>query len=242
VLYLASRRPSTGIDKTAAYIALLMGIIVGELIERWWVARLRRIQMFQLHKDIDKIVEWIGTLSEDGPGLHDAIERLAQAGRSQAADAADAASVTLVVIDIDKYLVVQNTSGELIPMAAQEHVRRAIQKVLPGTPMYWFKNDHVLLLLEQTTAHQAVQLVDRIGQQVRLLPLSISGPVDERPSLTISAAIRDLTYQQLRDMAASDEQLREDLRAMIVDMRRKTKDTVSTTWVLSQRRGWQLAE
>jgi hypothetical protein len=82
-------------------------------------------------------------------------------------------------------------------------VQKAVEQILPDVRGYWFKNDHTLLVLDGCSLEEAVVLIRRIAGRVQMVPVTIAGRT-ERTTITISAALKTLSYQELYDLPHHD--------------------------------------
>jgi hypothetical protein len=151
--------------------------------------------------------------------------------------------LALIVFDIDRYRQnVQVRSNQPVPLKAQQHVRNAIGKILPGVRDYWFKNDHVLVILHNREALESVAIARRIAGQVRAVPADIQDKDARSITLTVSAAIKIMSYQAIRDLDPADAAgFRTQITAVIDDVRAQTAQSPAHTIHLLTPEGWQRA-
>jgi len=127
-----------------------------------------------------------------------------------------------------------------VPLAAQMHVRNAIQKIWPVERDYWFKNDHVLVLLHKADADQAVAIARRIANQVRAVPPNIQDVAGKPITLTVSAAIKVMTYEDVRDLdRVGGEQFRAQMTLILDQLMQQTAQSPAHTLHLLTSTGWQ---
>ncbi len=216
VLYLAVRAETSTITREQAFMAMLLGSILSELLGRWWLTRLRRAQDAALYQWMDVVLDWFDGVDANSPSLQQALAQLYMLWqhthtilakkRRSATDLDPHESLALIVFDIDQYRrQVQQHSNDLFPVRAQQHVKAVIRRVQHEIPVYWFKNDHALIILEHHSFDEAQQRASRIARQVHALPLRLPGNEDVRISL--SYQIQTMTYQELHDLDphASDD-------------------------------------
>lgn len=226
VLYLGSRHPAWSFDSELVYVVTLLASILGELLGRRWMTRLRKAVELSLHQRVDELVRWIDGLDQNGPDLERAIERIEALWRRLDLQNADqmGGSLALVVLDIDHYKhVVQSEGPQSLPSVAQLHVRQAIAKVIGGFEGYWFRNDHALLVLCDTSRDQAAALVQRIAAQVRDVPPAVKNPQGRYLRLTISAAVQMLSYADLYYLGRGRPDLRTQLESIVGRLRERTR-------------------
>ncbi|MFP4441057.1 MAG: MerR family transcriptional regulator [Chloroflexaceae bacterium] len=229
VLYLASRNPATTLSTDLVYVALILGTIVSELLGRWWLTRLRRMQDQVLHDHIAPMVRWLDSLDQHGPDFQRALDQIQNIW--QRIDPTDPqmrdTHLALVVLDIDKYREhVQTNPHPPLPVQAQQHVRAAIRKLLPEVRDYWFKNDHVLVILEQYDAERAERITRRIANQVRAVPLDTPAVGSTKITISVRATIKVMTYEDLYDLdQTGGMHLRAQLQTILDDLRKQTAHT-----------------
>lgn len=245
VLYLASRNPAQRLDSNDAYFALILGNILSEQLGRWWLTRLRKTQDRILHEQISTLVPWLGSLDPHGHDFMQAVDALQRLWEQIAAGELPAtdSKLALIVFDIDRYRQnVQVRSNQPVPLKAQQHVRNAIGKILPGVRDYWFKNDHVLVILHNREALESVAIARRIAGQVRAVPADIQDKDARSITLTVSAAIKIMSYQAIRDLDPADAAgFRAQITAVIDDVRAQTAQSPAHTIHLLTPEGWQRA-
>lgn len=231
VLYLATRSkdPKHRLRSDAAYVALLIGNILGEMLGRWWLTRLRRERDNQFHQWIDQLVHWFDGMDQYSYDFERACERIealwSQWGHTTGGGPDHRQRVlTFVVFDVDEYKErVQARHSNFFSFSAQNHVAEAIASVLPQVTPYWFKNDHTMLILDGMSSDKALDIVRRISGGVRALPLKVS-PHAKDTTITVSAAIKEMSYQELSDLAGDDRtRLYKRLRTIFDDLRRQTR-------------------
>lgn len=239
VLYLASQRPASQHLSETAFVSLMFGNILSELLGRWWLTRLRRKHDQLLQTYAAEYVRWFNGMDMHGPELNEGLQQIEQIWERIARDVqtptrsdvrqariAPAPSqhryVTLAVLDIDRSRDHKERGDEPFLLAAQRHVHQAIAQILPGVRGYWFKNDHTLLVLDGYTSEDAVVLIRRIASRVQMVPVIVAGRA-ERKTITISAALKSLSYQELYDLSHHDrEVLRSSLTTIIDTMHEQT--------------------
>lgn len=210
VLYMATRSSDGALDSRRAYMALILGGILGELLGRWWLTRLRKDLDTTLHRRLESIVGWIDSLDERGPDFERGLKAVSTLWGEIARNPDDAAlrrqRLSLAVLDIDHYRrTVQSHSNEPLPLRVQCHVNEAMARVAPRLRGYWFKNDHALLILPEVAGEQAEDLLARIIDQVALTPLELPGHRGPLKSITVSIAYRELTYKALHELGCRGE-------------------------------------
>lgn len=222
VLYLASQRPVSALWSKTAFVALVFGNILSELLGRWWLTRLRRKHDDLLHSYVEEYVRWFDGMDMHGPEFQEGLGQIEQiweriaalfenAGNARAlVERLSRQYVTLAVLDIDRSRC-RSRGDEPFLLAAQRHVHQAIAHILPGVRGYWFKNDHTLLALDGYTLEEAIILTRRIASRVQMVPVVVAGRT-ERTTITISAALKALSYQELYDLSHHD---RDVLRASL---------------------------
>lgn len=222
VLYLASQHRASPLWSKTAFVALVFGNILSELLGRWWLTRLRRKHDDLLHSYVEEYVRWFDGMDMHGPEFQEGLGQIEQIWERIAAMFGNAGNaralverlsrqyVTLAVIDIDRSRC-RDRGDEPFLLAAQRHVHQAIAHILPGVRGYWFKNDHTLLALDGYTLEEAIILTRRIASRVQMVPVVIAGRT-ERTTITISAALKALSYQELYDLSHHD---RDALRASL---------------------------
>lgn len=243
VLYLASRDPNQTLNSDVAYVALILSNILSEQLGRWWLTRLRKSLDLALHQRMDTMMRWFDGLDQHGPDFTHALDDLQQLwqrigkSRTPIGDT----NLALVLFDIDRYRQnVQIHSTDLVPLAAQMHVRNAIQKIWPVERDYWFKNDHVLVLLHKVDADQALAIARRIANQVRAVPPNIQDAAGKPITLTVSAAIKVMTYQDVRDLdRVGAEQFRAQMTLILDQLMQQTAQSPAHTLHLLTSTGWQ---
>jgi hypothetical protein len=252
VLYLASRRDDHSLSSDTAYVALILGSILSELLGRWWLTRLRRKHDVLLHAHIGDLIHWFDGMDLHGPDFErglDVIEQICLKARDELADTTvqrpesspREQQVTLVVFDID-HLTAREAlrCDEPFLLVAQRHVQKAIAQIVPNAIGYWFKNDHTLLVFDACDLEQTLAIVRRIANQVRNLPLTVPG-VSTKLTISVSAALKTLTYQDLSDLPHNDRSvLRDNLRAIIDDLYEQTREKTTTIRVF-RRNTWETA-
>ena len=243
VLYLASKSSPSSLDSQSAYLALILGNILSEQLGRWWLTRLRRAHDLLLHRNMDDMVDWLESLDQHGPNFQQALDRLMAIWAQIDARAPNQRDgfLALIVFDIDQYRQnVQQRGNEPVPLKAQLHVRRAIQKILPNAPEYWFKNDHVCLILEGHDAENARSLARRIANQVQTLPPDILDENDRKITISVSAAIKVMSYDDLHDLEqAADERLRRHLQNILDDLHEQTRHAAVNSMQIFTPEGWR---
>lgn len=249
VLYVASKRPDDAFSGDLAYVALMLASTLGELLGRWWLSRARRAAEAPLHRDIDHLVHWLGGLDEDGPDLQRGIDQLQMlwASARDAVRHADRtrceAQLALMVFDIDRYAKrALSAGGEPLPLVAQRHVAESICRVLPDADGYWFRNDHTLVVLESGDQAAAVATARSIASQVHTVPLALHD-TDGKPMLiSVSAAIKVLTYQDLFYLdREGGPALRASLLSIVNQLRRQTSRSQPNTIHICAPDGWVTA-
>lgn len=235
VLYVASKRADYPITSEMAYLLLLLGSVLGEVLGRWWLTRLRRAREQQLQQGINEMLRWLDSLDERGPAMVAAMQRIeklwADICRLDEAQRTD--SLALAVIDIDHYRQkVQQESNEPFPVKAQQHVRAAIQKVVPQETAYWFRNDHALLILDTCTRDQASATMRRIANQVRTVPTDIRGTDGKHIKITSSATVQVLSYQDFHDLGKGKPALSDQVYAIVRHLREQTSQSAGDTVVV----------
>ncbi|MGQ9828598.1 MAG: MerR family transcriptional regulator [Roseiflexus sp.] len=226
VLYLASQRPASPLLSETAFVALVFSNILSELLGRWWLTRLRRRHDALLHSYAEEYIRWFNGMDLHSPEFEEGVRQIERVWE-RAAPTNDAGGgravvermshryVTLAVLDIDRCRNYHDRGDEPFLLAAQRHVQKAIEQILPGERGYWFKNDHTLLVLEGCSLDEAVVLIRRIASRVQTVPVMIAGR-SERTTITISAALKALSYQELYDLSHHDRDvLRSSLTSII---------------------------
>jgi hypothetical protein len=220
VLYLATRSETSRLDSDRVYAALMLGSILSEMLGRWWLTRLRKDLDLALHQRLKDIVGWIDGLDERGPdyerGFAEVHALWETAANEMTEEEAERKHLTIAALDIDHYRhTVQTRSNEPLPLQARRHVNEALQRVNPCLRGYWFRNDHVLLVLANHDGMLAERLLKRIVDQVGLTPLPAPG-LDGLPrSITVSAAFKELTYKALHDLGANRAELQQHIDALV---------------------------
>lgn len=250
VLYLASQRSARELSSDMAFVALVFGNILSELLGRWWLTRLRRTHDGLLHAHVAEYVRWFDGMDQHGPDFDRGLQQLeaiweraaagvgGEEGARTGADHLSRRFVTLVVLDIDHTHTRQERGYEPFLLAAQRHVQQAVAQIIPGVPGFWFKNDHTLLVLDGYTLDEAVASVRRVASRVQMLPVTIAGCC-ERTTITISAALQALSYQELYDVSHDNrEELRARLTSIIDAIHERTRECSRTIWVF-QDGDWQ---
>lgn len=242
VLYLASKSPTGTISSEVGYLALVLGNILSELLGRWWLARRRRVQDAVLHRHAELMVTWLDRLDQHGPDFQKALDHLEgiwkRIGKKKTLPREG--TLALIVFDIDQYRQrVQERSGDLIPLKAQLHVQRAIRKIAPDAPSFWFKNDHACLILEGYDLQRTAEMAQRIASHVRALPLVLYGQGEKKLTITVSAAIQALSYRELLDLGLDGaEQFRVEMTAIVDDLRERANQPHPNTIVRLTAEGW----
>ncbi|MCS6841134.1 MAG: GAF domain-containing protein [Roseiflexus sp.] len=249
VLYLASQRPASTLLSETAFVALVFGNILSELLGRWWLTRLRRKHDDLLHTYVAEYVRWFDGMDMHGPEFHKGLQQIEQiwdritatisnAGNARAViERLSRQYVTLAVLDIDRSRR-RHRGDEPFLLAAQRHVHQAITQILPGVQGYWFKNDHTLLVLDGCTLEEAIVLVRRIASRVQMVPVVVAGRT-ERTTITISAALKSLSYQELYDLSHNDRNaLRASLTTIIETIHEQTRGCERMLKVF-QNGGWE---
>jgi hypothetical protein len=241
VFYLATKS-AIPISTEEAYTALILGSILSELLGRWWLTRLRRGQDALLHQQTENVTRWLESLDPHGPRFDAAVERLVAIRRRarQCDEETSACRVALVLFDVDRYRErVQARDSAIVPLKAQTHVHEAIQAIVRSEEIYWFKHDHALLVLDGKYADEAVDLVRRVSAQVRNVPLDLFDEVGHWLSITVSSAIKILTYRDLRDMTADEQRFVAQIRLVLDDLREQTSQAGTGIVKQSVQQGWQ---
>jgi DNA-binding transcriptional MerR regulator len=227
VLYLASQRPASPLWSRTAFVALVFGNILSELLGRWWLTRLRRKHDDLLHSYVEEYVRWFDGMDMHGPEFQEGLGQIEQIWERIAAMFGNAGNaralverlsrqyVTLAVLDIDRSHC-QDRGDEPFLLAAQRHVHQAIAHILPGVRGYWFKNDHTLLALDGYALEEAIILIRRIASRVQMVPVVIAGRT-ERTTITVSAALKALSYQELYDLSHHDRDVLRSSLTTIID-------------------------
>jgi DNA-binding transcriptional MerR regulator len=243
VLYLASKSSSKALTSDVAYVGLILGTILGELLGRWWLNRLRRVRDFDLHQRAEETVRWLDSLDHHGLDFERALDHVKAIWDRIACEEGTQrdAPLALVVLDIDHYWQrVLAKSTDIVPLTAQRHVRGAIQKIVPDVHDYWFKNDHALLILENQGQDATLATVRRIANQVQALPFILPDAGGKKITLSVSAAIKILTYQDLYDLdSGGGTALRQQMRAIIDDLHAQTCRSPAHTIHVFAPSGWQ---
>ncbi len=243
VLYLASRHSARELSSDMAFVALVFGNILSELLGRWWLTRLRRTHDGLLHAHVAEYIRWFDGMDLHGPDFERGLQQLeaiwervaaAVGGEESTRTGADHLSrrfITLVVLDIDHTHTRQERGYEPFLLAAQRHVQQAVAQIVPGVCGYWFKNDHTLLILDGYTLDEAVASVRRVASRVQMLPVTIAGCC-ERTTITISAALQELSYQELYDVSHDDrEELRVRVTSIIDAIYERTRESSRAIWI-----------
>jgi DNA-binding transcriptional MerR regulator len=209
VLYLATRSPEGGLTSNSVYAAMVLGSALSELLGRWWLTRLRHDLDMQLHRHINHLVRWIDSLDMQSPDFRRGITAIAdlwdEIDRNKNDPAFLRTKLMLAVLDIDQYReTVQASSNELLPIAAQRHVREVIEGIDPTLDSYWFNNDHALLILRSDQVGQPLPIVERIQEQVSATPISAFRRDGSAASITVSVAYKTLSFQALYDLGKRD--------------------------------------
>jgi DNA-binding transcriptional MerR regulator len=227
VLYLASRRPASPLLSETAFVALVFSNILSELLGRWWLTRLRRKHDTLLHAYVTEYIRWFNGMDLHGPEFEEGVEQIehiweraaamSEAGSGRAVvERMSRQYVTLAVLDIDRCRSYHDRGDEPFLLAAQRHVQKAVEQILPGVRGYWFKNDHTLLVLDGCSLDEAVVLIRRIASRVQMVPVVIAGR-SERTTITISAALKTLSYQELYDLSHHDRDVLKSSLTSIID-------------------------
>ncbi|GIW03183.1 MerR family transcriptional regulator [Roseiflexus sp.] len=235
VLYLASQRPASPLWSETAFVALVFGNILSELLGRWWLTRLRRKHDNLLHRYVAEYIRWFNGMDMHGPEFNEGLQQIERIWERIAVTSASSGNVrtvverlsrqyvTLVVLDIDRSRQLHSRGDEPFLLAAQRHVHQAIAQILPDVRGYWFKNDHTLLVLDGYAPEEAIVLIRRIAGRVQMVPVVIEGRT-ERTTVTISAALKSLSYQELYDLSHHDrEVLRSSLMTIIDTIYEQTR-------------------
>lgn len=242
VLYLASQSTKQTLQSEDAYFALILGSILAEQLGRWWLTRLRKTHDRTLHEHMNAITRWFDSLDPHGRDFQEAIDNLQSLWRTIDANDvdADASNIALILFDIDSYRQnVQLRSVDTVPLEAQIHVRKAIQKIVPNTRDYWFKNDHALVILHNCDCEQACAFAKRIANQVRAIPVGIQGSDGKNITLTVSGAIKVMTYRELHDLdITGDAQFRVQIQKVLDHLREQTARSAPHSLQLLQPTGW----
>jgi len=229
VLYLATRGAVDSLDSQRAYMAIILGGILGELLGRWWLTRLRKDVDATVHRRLHSIVGWLDSLDERGPDFERGLQAISALWQeaNQVADAPALARrhLTLAVLDIDHYRhTVQSRTNEPLPLHAQRHVNEAIKRVDPELRGYWFKNDHALLIVPGVSDELAHDLLWRVADQVALTPLQLPGQNGPLRSITVSVAYKELTYKALHDLGRQgEEQLHRQIGVIVRELCARTR-------------------
>jgi len=227
VLYLASQRPASPLLSETAFVALVFSNILSELLGRWWLTRLRRKHDTLLHAYVTEYIRWFNGMDLHGPEFEEGVEQIehiweraaamSEAGSGRAVvERMSRQYVTLAVLDIDRCRSYHDRGDEPFLLAAQRHVQKAVEQILPGVRGYWFKNDHTLLVLDGCSLDEAVVLIRRIASRVQMVPVVIAGR-SERTTITISAALKALSYQELYDLSHHDRDVLKSSLTSIID-------------------------
>lgn len=229
VLYLATRSEHGALDSKRAYLSLIFGGILGELLGRWWLTRLHKDLDTTVHRRLHSIVDWLDSLDERGPGFERGLETISAVWEESNGLDDDPSlaqrRLTLAVLDIDHYRhTVQSRSNEPLPLHAQRHVNAAIERVKPELRGHWFKNDHALLILPDTTAEAAQSLLARIADQVAAMPLELPNQHEPLQPITVSVASKTLTYKALHDLGRQGrEQLHKQVTVIVQELCSRTR-------------------
>ncbi len=227
VLYLASQRPASPLLSETAFVALVFSNILSELLGRWWLTRLRRKHDALLHTYVTEYIRWFNGMDLHGPEFEEGVRQIehiweraaamSEAGSGRAVvERMSRQYVTLAVLDIDRCRSYHDRGDEPFLLAAQRHVQKAVEQILPGVRGYWFKNDHTLLVLDGCSLDEAVVLIRRIASRVQMVPVVIAGR-SERTTITISAALKALSYQELYDLSHHDRDVLKSSLTSIID-------------------------
>lgn len=227
VLYLASQRPASPLLSETAFVALVFSNILSELLGRWWLTRLRRRSDALLHAYVTEYIRWFNGMDLHGPEFEEGVRQIehiweraaemnAASGGRAVVERMSRQYVTLVVLDIDRCRSYHDRGDEPFLLAAQRHVQKAVDQILPGVRGYWFKNDHTLLVLDGCSLDEAVVLIRRIASRVQMVPVVIAGR-SERTTITISAALKALSYQELYDLSHHDRDVLKSSLTSIID-------------------------
>lgn len=242
VLYLASQKSQPALRSDDAYFALILGNILSEQLGRWWLTRLRKTHDQTLHEQMEPITRWFDSLNPHGRDFQEAIDELQKLWLTIHADDTDAdtSNVALLLFDIDSYRQnVQVRSTDPVPLEAQMHVRKAILKILPNTRDYWFKHDHVLVIVHNYKVEQVIAFARRIANQVRAVPLSIQGADGKNITLSVSGAIKMMSYRDLHDLdAIGQAQFRHQIEVVLDDLREQTAHSTAHSLQILKPEGW----
>jgi len=233
VLFLASRHDDARLHGEQAYVAIILGSILGELLGRWWLTRLRKAYEQQLHQQMSPMIRWLNRMDQRGVEFQRALDDLVHLWQEtchrmeEGEQAVDRDHLALAVLDIDTYKQEVQQAERDTPFAlkAQSHVEEAIKRVLHDTTGYWFKNDHVLFWWREQQTDQARRRVQQIAKQVRTLPVEIQKIQHGKARkiyISVSAAVKVLTYDDLFYLEKGGSAfLRASLQEMIDDMRKQ---------------------
>lgn len=228
VLYLASQRPASPLLSETAFVALVFGNILSELLGRWWLTRLRRKHDNLLHTYVAEYVRWFNGMDMHGPEFQEGLQQIERIWERIAAMFGNAGNaraviermsrqyITLAVLDIDHSRHHHHRGDEPFLLAAQRHIHQAIAQILPDVRGYWFKNDHTLLVLDGYALEEAIVLIRRIASRVQMVPVAVAGRT-ERTTITISAALKSLSYQELYDLSHYDRDVLHASLTTIID-------------------------
>lgn len=229
VLYLATRSKQGVLDSKRAYLGLVFGSMLGELLGRWWLTRLRKELDATIHSRLHNIVGWLDTLDERGPDFERGLEAISaiweQSNKHPDDPSLAQQRLTFAVLDIDHYRhTVQSRSNEPLPLHAQRHVNAAIKRVEPELQGHWFKNDHALLILPETSAESADALLKRIADQVAAMPLELPNQEEPLRPITVSVFSKTLTYKALHDLGRQGrEQLHKQVTLIVQELCTRTR-------------------
>jgi GGDEF domain-containing protein len=188
---------------------------------------LRRKHDTLLHAYVTEYIRWFNGMDLHGPEFEEGVEQIehiwkhaaamSEAGSGRAiVERMSRQYVTLAVLDIDHCRSYHDRGDEPFLLAAQRHVQKAVEQILPGVRGYWFKNDHTLLVLDGCSLDEAVVLIRRIASRVQMVPVVIAGR-SERTTITISAALKTLSYQELYDLSHHDRDVLKSSLTSIID-------------------------
>lgn len=222
VLYLATRSPNGALRSESVYAAMVLGTALSEMLGRWWLTRLRRDLDMTLHREIEHLVRWIDSLDTQGPDFDRGMQAITHLWEEIETKKYEPAflhrKMVLVVLDIDQYReTVQMRSNELLPIAAQRHVRDAIATIEPNLESYWFNNDHALLILRSDLIQNPRTLIERIQDQVSLTSIGAVRRDGSAAYISISAAYKMLSFQALHDLGKRGPGYLREQVSMIVE-------------------------
>jgi hypothetical protein len=250
VLYLASRAKRNENSSRNAFVGLLFGSILSELLGPWWLTRARRKWENKWHKDYKEMIHWL-----DGMGAHSVDlergyavahklwqeklkEKLKEDLTTSSSSLANRQkSLALIVFDIDKLADRhQGKTADPFVLRAQLRISAVIKDLSKGEAEdyaqgYWFGNDHTLVIRD-STPEDVKDFARRVLTQVRLRPLSLPGSGGASTPISVSGAFKVIGHRALIDIApdSTDEaKFRGQFFADVAKLRERTRLVNSNT-------------